>query len=116
MSLKNVPSPEGNEWKLDNDKLISVLMTRPPVPSGINELTCRCTTSNCKRNCNCKMNNLACTEACLCMEDDEGCCNPMSEYLFVTILVSLGLSDNNVCCKTVRTDIFLESKRFHSLK
>ena len=50
------------------------------------------------------------------MEDDEGCCNPMSEYLFVTILVSLGLSDNNVCCKTVRTDIFLESKRFHSLK
>ena len=51
----------------------------------------------------------ACTEACLCMADDEGCCNPVNEYLFVTILVR--------CCKTVRTDIFLiESKRFHSLK
>ena len=80
MSLQNVPSPEGNGWKLDNDKLVPVLMTRPPDPSGINELTtCRCTTSECKRNCSCKMNNLACTGACLC---DEGCSNPMNEYLF----------------------------------
>ena len=83
VSLQNVPSPEGNGWKLDNNKLIPVLMTRPPAPSGINELiTCCCTTSECKRNCSCKMNNLACTEACLCMADDEGCCNPMNEYLF----------------------------------
>ena len=83
VSLQNVPSPEGNLWKLDNNKLISVLMTRPPVLSGINELTtCRCTKSDCKRNCYCKMNNLACTEACLCMAADDGCCNPMNEYLF----------------------------------
>ena len=83
VSLQNVPSPEGNGWKLDNNKLVPVLMTRPPAPSGINELTmCHCTTSECKRNCSCKKNNLACTEACLCMADDEGCCNPMNEYLF----------------------------------
>lgn len=76
--LQNLPSPEGNGWKLDDGRLVPVLMTKSPAPSGITELTtCRCTTSECKRNCSCKMNDLACTEACLCMAD-EGCNNPLN--------------------------------------
>lgn len=79
--LQNSPSPEGNGWKLDDDKLVPVLMTKSPAPSGITELTtCRCTTSECTRNCSCRLSNLACTEACLCMAD-EGCSNPMNEEL-----------------------------------
>ena len=79
--LQNVPSAEGNGWKFENDTLVPVLMTKSPAPLGITELTkCRCTISECKRNCSCRVNNLACTEACLCMAD-ERCCNPLNEEL-----------------------------------
>ena len=79
--LQNVPSAEGNGWKFENDKLVPVLMTKSPAPLGITELTkCRCTISECKRNCSCRENNLACTEACLCMAD-ERCCNPLNKEL-----------------------------------
>ena len=81
--LQNIPSAEGNGWTLENGKLLPVLMTKSPAPSGITELTkCHCTTSECKRNCSCRMNNLACTEACLCMAE-EGCSNPLNEELLV---------------------------------
>ena len=77
--FQNIPSPEGKGWRLDGGKLVPVLMTKSPVPTGIAELTtCRCTTSECRRNCSCKMNHLACTETCLCMAD-ERCSNPMND-------------------------------------
>jgi hypothetical protein len=77
--FQSIPSPVGNGWKLEDGKLVPVLMTRNSAPEGIVELTtCRCTTSECKRNCSCKRNDLACTEACLCMAD-EGCSNPFNE-------------------------------------
>ena len=81
--FQNMPSPIGNGWKLKDGKLAPVLMSRNPVPEGIIELTaCHCTTSECKRNCSCKRNELACTEACLCMAN-EGCSNPFNEELYV---------------------------------
>ena len=71
-------------------------MTKSLAPIGITKLTTyRCTISESKQNCSCRVNNLARTEDCLCMAD-EGCCNPLNEVYFVmTIPVTLRLNDKS---------------------
>lgn len=79
--MQNLPSPEGFGWKLKDDQLLPVLMTKSPAPEGIAGLTtCGCKKSECLRNCSCKANGLPCTEACKCMAD-ESCSNPMKDVV-----------------------------------
>ena len=79
MAMQNLPSPDGRGRKMEGDNLVPVLMTKEHAPKNIIELTaCRCKKSACTRNCSCKLSNLPCTDACLCMVDDE-CQNPMND-------------------------------------
>ena len=74
VAMQNLPSPDGCGWKMEGDNLVPVLMTK-----NIVELTaCRCKKSACRRNCSCKLSNLPCKDACLCMVDDE-CQNPKND-------------------------------------
>jgi len=73
---QNLPSPDGHGWKLENDMLHPILMTKSAAPESILELTsCGCLKSSCTRNCSCSSNGLACTESCKCMAE-ENCHNP----------------------------------------
>ena len=76
VSRQDLPSPAGHGWKIEDNAMCPHLMTKPPAPANILELTnCQCSTSLCTRNCSCSSNGLACTEACRCMADDN-CHNP----------------------------------------
>ena len=59
-------SPVGNGWVEENGTLNPLFMTAEAAPSALLALTrCGCAT-NCTRNCKCRKQNLACTEACNC--------------------------------------------------
>ena len=76
VATQRLPSPDGHGWKLEDNSLVPHLMTKPPAPSSILELTnCKCSKSSCTQNCSCSNNGLACTEACKCMADEK-CRNP----------------------------------------
>ena len=71
-----LPSPAGLGWKMRDDTLRPLLMTKEPAPPSILELTyCQCLRFFCTKNCSCRSNGLACTEACRCMTDGN-CLNP----------------------------------------
>ena len=72
-AVQNLPSPNGQGWNIISGALSPVLMTREPAPSALLALTsCRCQKSACNKDhlCQCKANNLVCTEACLCMASE----------------------------------------------
>lgn len=76
---QNVPSPDGNGWKIVGSRLLPVLMTKSPAPTSIVALTtCQCRSSECKRNCSSRVKGLPCTEACYCMAGDR-CSNPAND-------------------------------------
>ena len=76
VARQGMPSPDGHGWRVESDILCPHLMTKPPAPASILELTnCQCWKSSCTKNCSCSKNGLACTEACKCMAD-EACQNP----------------------------------------
>ena len=79
---QSLTSPEEQDWTLSDDLLKPVLMQKEPAPRGLIELSkCGCKKSSCSRaNCTCKVNGLACTEACACMTD-EHCQNPRTILL-----------------------------------
>ena len=83
VARQDLPSPVGYGWKLEDNELCPLLMTKPAAPKSILELTnCKCsTTSKCSKNCSCSNNGLACTEACICMADDS-CSNPNKPCLY----------------------------------
>ena len=83
-AMQNLPSPEGHGWKVVENSLVPVLLTKEQAPKSIIELTaCRCKKSACTRNCSCKLSNLSCTDACLCMVGEE-CQNPMNDLTCVS--------------------------------
>ena len=91
VAMQNLPSPDGHGWTMEGNSLVPVLMTKEHAPKSIVELTaCRCKKSACTRNCSCKLSNLSCTDACLCMVDEE-CQNPMND---VVVCVSDDSSDS----------------------
>jgi hypothetical protein len=58
-------------------------MTKDAAPEGLAELVvCKCNKSACKSiaRCVCRVNQMPCTEACGCM-DDESCQNPHSSEM-----------------------------------
>jgi hypothetical protein len=77
--LQQLPSPVNNGWiDAESGSLDPKLMSQDPAPTGLLELTrCKCNKSACRRDdlCPCKANQMSCTEACLCM-NDETCQNP----------------------------------------
>ena len=80
-AIQNLPSPTGHGWELVNGIITPILMSKELAPSAIIELiVCKCKKSACRRNdlCQCKANNLVCTEACLCMAG-ESCENTQFE-------------------------------------
>ena len=79
-SIQHLPKPENHGWKIENDVLQPVLMTKDPAPTGLLQLT-HCGCKNCSRAyCACKVSDLGCTEACKCMGNEE-CLNPLSTLL-----------------------------------
>ena len=66
-------SPTGNGWEHDKEgNLVPVLMNKPTAPNAILEfVTCKCSKSSCRKNCSCAKQELPCTEACLCLGDDD---------------------------------------------
>ena len=76
VARQGLPSPDSHDWRVEDNALCPVLMTKLPAPASILELTnCQCLRSACTQNCSCSDNGLACTEACKCMADKQ-CCNP----------------------------------------
>ena len=71
--MQTLPSPDENGWKLEEDRLVLVLMSKDSGPNSIIELTTsHCQQSACAWNCFCEVNNLFFTEACIghtCMAD-----------------------------------------------
>ena len=69
-AMQNLPSPEGHGWKMEDDFLQPVLMTKDPAPKCLLELTsCHCNKTECLTKCSCNNTGLACTESCNCMGD-----------------------------------------------
>ncbi|CAM1304786.1 Uncharacterised protein at_DN0466 [Pycnogonum litorale] len=70
---QNLPKPEDYGWSISDGVLQAVLMTREPAPRELTELTtCRCKKSSCRlMGCSCRTQNLACTEACACMANED---------------------------------------------
>ena len=65
-------SPIGNGCEHDKEvNLVPVLMSKPAAPNAILEfVTCKRSKSFCRKNCSCAKQELPCTEACLCLEDN----------------------------------------------
>jgi hypothetical protein len=85
VARQGLPSPESHGWKVENGILCPQLMTKPPAPVCILELTnCQCLKSMCTKNCSCRNNGLACTEACKCMADEE-CCQNLNNSSFADL-------------------------------
>lgn len=77
-AVQELPSPSPNNgWKEVDGILQPELMSKDPAPKSLVELTtCSCKKSGCTRDtCSCKGNEMPCTEACSCM-NDESCKNP----------------------------------------
>ena len=60
---------------MEHDKegnLVPILMNKPAAPNAILEfVTCKCSKSSCRKNCSSAKQDLPCTEACLCLWDDD---------------------------------------------
>ena len=91
-ATQELPSPNNNGWTIQDDMLQPVLMTKDPAPHALLELSfCRCKKSACRRaDCSCKINNLGCTDGCLC-SNSESCENSRS-----TLYTSHDESDENL--------------------
>ena len=76
-AVQDIQPSEGHGWVRDGEVLNPLLMTKAPAPECLLELTtCQCEKSECQRNCSCRNSELACTEACLCMAEENVCKNP----------------------------------------
>jgi hypothetical protein len=76
--MLNLPDPTSHGWEMaDAGALQPQLMSKPAAPTVLVELVmCKCRKSACKSNrCSCKVNDLVCTEGCVCMGGDV-CQNP----------------------------------------
>ena len=74
-----LPPPDGSGLKLEEDRSVPVLISKYSAPKSIIELrTYHCSQSGCAWNCSCEVNSLSCTEACMCMAD-ENCHNPWNQ-------------------------------------
>ena len=84
--------PNNNGWKTEDDMLQPVLMTKDPASHALLEqLFYCCKKTVCWRaDCSCKVNNLGCTEGCLCSNSDS-CENSQS-----TLYASDNESDGNL--------------------
>ena len=88
LSLDSVPSPDlpppqENGWKLEDDQWVPIMTSLPPAPDAIIELVgCGCKTSHCSSNrCNCRKAGLNCTDLCACSDNDVPCANqPEDKY------------------------------------
>jgi hypothetical protein len=79
VATQRLPSHEGYGWKLEDNTLFPHLMTKPPAPACILELTnCKYSKSSCTQNCSWSNNR---TEACKCMADEEFC-NPNKMHCY----------------------------------
>lgn len=69
----STPSPDGYGWTI-TDGIISIdWMSLPPAPEALLDMiVCGCTGACSTGHCSCNRNNLACTDACLCLD----CSNP----------------------------------------
>ena len=68
-SIQNLPDPCGFGWEIDNGNLVPILIDDLPAPTGLIELSMRpCKTGCPSGRCNCKKNNLSCTEMCKCSD------------------------------------------------
>ncbi len=68
----NIPSLHQQGWRLVDDELQIVWMTRPPAPDSILEcINCGCKTGCNTQRCACKKSALQCTDVCTCV----GCTN-----------------------------------------
>ena len=74
---QDLPPPEENDQEKTADTLRAHYMTKDQTPSSLLELTpSQCGKSACQSNCSCPNINLACTEACICIDGVESCSNP----------------------------------------
>lgn len=79
VSKPDIPLPINCGWKLENDVLLPLFLTKNPVhPSTIQLITCGCTESGCKcqnKKCSCTNRGLRCSGSCKC-SGSEWCMNP----------------------------------------
>lgn len=62
-------------WTKVDNKLFPTLSEVQAAPEAVVELLkCNCSVSFCSKRCNCRKNNIPCTELCKC-EASEDCCN-----------------------------------------
>ncbi len=72
-----LPAPESMRWKLTNDGLVPILMSRSPIPAACLELIhCSCLTQCRTLRCKCRKSGLLCTSLCRCKThtDDQNSC------------------------------------------
>lgn len=68
-------------WKVDSDRLMSVLSRESVTPDSImDQVKCGCriskrTGDKCSQSCSCKKHNLRCSESCSCKGEEEICAN-----------------------------------------
>lgn len=75
--VQNLPPADQHGWEVKDSCLQPILMTKPPGPECLLELTvCHCKKSACRRaSCACRNSNMPCTEGCACFAN-EACENP----------------------------------------
>ena len=61
------PNPDGNGWKVSNDDVSIVWITKDPAPKAILEfISCKSCKKCNTRRCPCQNRNYKCTDACGC--------------------------------------------------
>ncbi|KAJ8043013.1 hypothetical protein HOLleu_09926 [Holothuria leucospilota] len=74
-----IDDPPGHGWKITGEMLEIEWMRLPPAPDAILELmSCNCKRDCSNNSCQCRKNNLHCTDACGC----DKCVNQMEESDF----------------------------------
>ena len=67
LSSLSLPSPVEYGRCIINNRLVPIMMKKPPKPPSAKIIFCKCKSSNCLRNCACKRAGIPCFIGCTCL-------------------------------------------------
>ena len=73
LSSLSLPSPVEYGRCIINNKLVPIMMKKPPKPPSAKLISCKCKSSNCLRNCASKRAGIPCFIGCTCLGQRAKC-------------------------------------------
>ena len=73
MSSLQLPSPLQYGRHVVENRLLPIMMTKPPKPPSVKTISCKCKSSKCLRNCACAKSSVPCFIGCVCLGSRPKC-------------------------------------------